>query len=77
MTGARILGEVDPKQRVALESVRLLGEADAATLQKRFADENVGVTAWNNRLAALSAKGILVATQRGRAKSYRLVLEGL
>lgn len=73
-----VLGELEPKQRLTLDLLREAGEADAATLQSLDrSEEQVGHTAWNNRLAALAAKGIVVETQHGRAKRYRPILSGL
>lgn len=73
-----VLGELDDKQQRTLDLLRDLGEADASTLQKMgHPDEGVGQTAWNNRLAALSAKGLVIEQQHGRSKRYRPVLQGL
>ncbi|HEY6644517.1 hypothetical protein [Povalibacter sp.] len=71
-----LLGQLDGKQLIALDAVLEAGEADAPTLAERN-DEGVGATAWNNRLVALADKGILIATNAGRTKLYRPVLEGL
>lgn len=73
-----VLGELDDKQQRTLDLLRDLGEADASTLQKiGHPDEGVGQTAWNNRLAALSAKGLVIEQQHGRTKRYQPVLQGL
>lgn len=73
-----ILGELEPKQRHAFDLVRAAGEADVATLQALDrSGEQVGHTAWNNRLAALAAKGVLIESQHGRTKRYRPVLPGV
>ena len=74
----RVLGYLEPKQRVTFELVRELGEADAGELMRRSKDrDEVGQTAWNNRLASLSKLGLLMEMSRGRAKRYRpLPLEG-
>jgi hypothetical protein len=67
---------LDEKQRVTLEAVVDAKEADAGTLQHRFRkSDEIGITGWNNRLAALVAKGLLIETQKGRGKLYRPVLE--
>ena len=64
--------------RVPFDLVREVGEADVATLQSLDrSGEAVGHTAWNNRLAALAAKGVLIESQQGRTKRYRLVLPGV
>jgi len=69
----RLLGRLEEKQKVALRAVIDAGEADARTLAKKYQDAEP--TAWNNRLASLVAKGILVELRTGRAKSYKPVLE--
>ena len=71
-----ITGKIDGKQGVALRGVLNLGEVDAPSL-RTFTGENVAPTAWNNRLGALVAKGILIEIGSGRNKRYRPVLEGL
>jgi hypothetical protein len=72
----QLVGQIDGKQLETLQVVQEMGEVDAPELVKRFGDE-IGSTAWNNRLSALSAKGILIATSSGRNKRYRPVLGGL
>ena len=68
----RLVGELEPKQRVAFDMVQRLGEADAGELMAQSGDtENVGQTAWNNRLASLSRLGVLMELSEGRAKRYR------
>ena len=74
----QLLGHLDEKQRQTLDAVVELGQADASTLASRYQDkEKVGPTAWNNRLAALASKGLVIERQRGRAKFYRPVMEGM
>ena len=73
---AQVLGKVDGKLGIALAAVIELGEVDATGL-RAHSTENVARTAWNNRLSALVAKGILIETGSGRNKFYRPVLEGL
>jgi hypothetical protein len=53
------------------------GHSTAGALAGRFAEQNVVVTAWNNRLAALSHKGLLVERALGRTKAYEVVMKGL
>jgi hypothetical protein len=69
-----LVGRLDEKQADTLEWVRKLKEADTAALV-RYADSNVKATAWNNRLAALVEKGLIMESTRGRAKSFRLSVE--
>ena len=74
----RVLGNLEPKQRIAFDLVSQFGEADAGELMRSSKNsEDVGQTAWNNRLASLSKLGLLMELSQGRAKRYRpLPLEG-
>lgn len=74
-----LLGQLEDAQRTALRAVLELGAADANTLTTRQSADavQIGPTGWNNRLAALAAKGILRETRRGRTKTYRPTVEGL
>jgi hypothetical protein len=75
---AEVIGQLDGKQLATLRAALNTSETDASALAERFAGaENIGTTAWNNRLAALAAKGLLIETSAGRAKRYRPVLENL
>ena len=68
----RLLGDLEPKQRVTFDLVRKLGETDAGELMRSSKeDDDVGQTAWNNRLASLSRLGLLMEISHGRAKRYR------
>lgn len=72
----RLLGRLESKQRLAFEAVRSRSEATAAQLAEESGeDEKVGVTAWNNRLAGLVAKRLLVEVRSGRSKKFSVVLE--
>ena len=76
VSDARVFGILDEKQQVTLKAVVDTKEADAGTLRRRFRkSDGIGITAWNNRLTALVAKGLLIETQKGRGKLYRPVLE--
>lgn len=71
-----IIGTLEEKQRLTLEAVISAGEADAATLEEQYRDrEQIKATGWNNRLAALVSKGILMESRKGRGKTYRPILE--
>lgn len=75
-TNPIILGILDHKQSLTLTAVIALKETDVATLARD--DDSVKTTAWNNRLVALSDKGLVIETTSGsRNKRYRPVLEGL
>ena len=75
VTGPHLIGELDPAQRVTFDAVREGGAVSAPELAQRYADASIGSTAWNNRLAALASKGLLVERRLGRTKSFSSVLE--
>ena len=76
---ARVIGRLEIPQQETLNAVQILGVADATSLHRQQgAEPKVKTpTAWNNRLAVLVAKGLLIEVSRGRAKSYRCVLPEL
>ncbi len=74
LVDVRVLGRLEPMQAITLEAVRAQGIADVATLAKQSVD-SVKPTAWNNRLAALREKGLVVESREGKAKKYRSTLE--
>jgi hypothetical protein len=55
--------------------VTRIGAASAPELANRFTDNNIGPTAWNNRLSGLAAKGLLVERRQGKSKSFSPLLE--
>lgn len=73
---SRIIGRLNEKQQLTLDAVLEAREADAATLESKYRDsEHIQTTGWNNRLASLVAKGVLMEIKKGRGKVYRPVLE--
>lgn len=70
---AMILGDLDPKQNLTFHLVIEHGETDASSLMREYGESEgmTHTTAWNNRLAALSARGLIVEQNYGRAKRYR------
>lgn len=73
---AQVVGPLEEKQMLTLQAVLKEREADAASLlEKHKESEEIGITGWNNRLAALAAKGLLVEFKKGRGKLYRPVVE--
>lgn len=76
VTDAKILGRLDERQAETLRAVVGAGEANARKLAEQSGD-HVGVTAWNNRLAALASKGILTERRSGRLKFYAPVFKEL
>ena len=78
VTEVGLIGDLDPKQRMTFDIVREHGETDAGELMRTYG-ESEGLkhtTAWNNRLAALAARGLLMEVSQGRAKRYRPLFEG-
>lgn len=72
----RIVGSLDDKQRRTLDAVAREGEVDAQTLEKNYKRiEAIGATGWNNRLANLAEKALLIESKRGRGKEYRFAME--
>ncbi|SRR5579883_3229552 len=72
----RLVGALDPKQKITFDLVKQRGETDAAELMREH-NGTEGVkhqTAWNNRLAALADLGLIVELSQGRAKRYRPLL---
>jgi len=73
----RLLGKLDPKQRLTFDLVQRRHETDAAeTMREHGENEGVKQTAWNNRLSALAILGLVVELSEGRAKRYRPLLAG-
>jgi hypothetical protein len=75
VTKAELVGVLDQKLLDTLELVRSKGETSAVELHSDSADSAIGATAWNNRLAALASKSLIVELPQGRSKKYRPVLE--
>ena len=72
---ARLIGDLDPAQRVTFDAVLESGTISAPELALQFADAGIGPTAWNNRLSALASKGLLVERRLGKSKSFSSLLE--
>lgn len=60
-------------QQEALKLAEELPEATAPLMAQQSARE-LGATAWNNRLSALAAKGLVIEQRRGKTKVFRPVL---
>lgn len=74
----RLLGDLDPKQRVTFDLVKQRGETSAAELHEhRKKSDRVEQTAWNNRLASLAGLGLIVELSQGRSKRYKPLLSGI
>lgn len=73
---AKIIGTLEDKQKVTLDTVLKEREVNAVDLERDYwKEEKIKATGWNNRLSALVAKGILLEVKRGRQKFYRPILE--
>ena len=69
-----IVGILEEKQKLTLNAVISLKTANAARLKELFQGEQIGITGWNNRLAALVEKGLLIETRSGKVKLYEPLL---
>lgn len=67
----KILGQLDPVQKKTFDLVARLRSTSAPELAAGSPDEKIGTTAWNNRLSALVAKGLLIEERRGKLKVYK------
>lgn len=76
LSDGRVVGHLEDKQAVALRILAELGEADAKNV-KQHSGEGTTTTAWNNRLATLARKGILVERSEGRTKYYKPIIRDL
>ena len=68
------IGRLEKVQKRTFELVVEKGEIGAVEAQSLFPEETATITAWNNRLAALAERGLVVELSRGRLKFYRPVL---
>ena len=76
-TDPHILGELDAGQ---MSTIQLIGQhhpISAPELAKLRPDDKIGTTAWNNRLATLSAKGMLKEVRHGKTKLFSPVMEAI
>jgi hypothetical protein len=72
----KLIGSLDQKLKETFDLVLRKGETNAVELhsESNQADQ-VGPTAWNNRLNLLSAKSLLIEIPQGRTKKFRPLLE--
>jgi len=69
----RILGHLDPQLFRALECLQTVGNgAVAETLWKRFPEDRIGMTAWNNRLSELYQRHMVSRVKDGKFWRYSL-----
>ena len=72
-SNVQLVGKLEEKHLLTFELVRELGSADTATIASNAIEKEVKPTAWNNRLAGLVQKGLLMEFQVGRTKRFSLV----
>jgi hypothetical protein len=76
ISNAQLIGTLEPKLLETFDLIRRKGETSAVELHSESNDsEGIGPTAWNNRLAALTSKSLIMEIPQGRTKKYRPVLE--
>jgi hypothetical protein len=71
---ARIVGHLDAKEAETLRFLTALGTASAPQLAVEHKGLGLGATAWNNRLAALSKRSLLIESKSGKTKMFTPVL---
>jgi sugar-specific transcriptional regulator TrmB len=72
----QLCGKLEDRLQETLSLVSRKRETTAAQLHEESREvDAVGATAWNNRLASLAAKSLVVEILQGRTKRYRPVLE--
>jgi hypothetical protein len=73
---AQLVGNLEPKLQETFDLIRRKGETSAVELHSESNEaDGIGPTAWNNRLAALTSKSLIIEIPQGRTKKYRPVLE--
>lgn len=73
VSNIQLIGHLDEKQRHTYELVRDYGQVTVAELVKRAnVIDRVVPTAWNNRLAALVTRGVIMESHQGRGKIFTL-----
>jgi uncharacterized membrane protein len=77
-SNAQLVGTLEEKQIITLSAVVERGSADANELHRSAKQsEPISITGWNNRLASLAGKGVLMEFKQGKSKVYKPVLEGI
>jgi len=70
VTEAELLGHLDPSLTKTLQAATQRGTVTAPELHKAFPDQQITVTAWNNRLNDLHGLRLLRRSQAGRVWKY-------
>lgn len=76
-TDPHILGELDTGQLSTIQLIAQHYPISAPELAKLRPDDKIGTTAWNNRLATLSGKGMLKEVRHGKTKLFSPVMEAV
>lgn len=71
----QLLGALDPILVDTLRAVQAGGEVTGAGLWRQNQDQQIGATAWSNRLKDLHTKRLVRRVSRGREQVYSAVLE--
>lgn len=73
----RLIGKLDPKQKLVFDFITKNRIADANTLKQKLGDseKNKTTNVWNNRLAGLVARGVVREFSIGRTKFYKAILD--
>lgn len=71
----QVLGDLDPILVNTLRAVQKHREVTGASLKRLIPGENIGATAWSNRLKDLHTNRLVRRTTRGREQLYTPVLE--
>lgn len=74
ISNSRVLGSLEAAERETFDLIRRHGRQSAPDLAVRRSDLRLATTAWNNRLASLSAKGLVMELPDGKRKNFDLVL---
>lgn len=72
-----VLGVLEAKQREILDLIADKESVNAPDLARQFSEEQVGPTAWNNRLSGLAKKSLLISRQSGRSTFFSPVIKGM
>lgn len=75
ITNPHMLGMLDSAHSKTLNYIAEHHPISAPDLAKIYPNEGIGPTAWNNRLAMLSAKGLVMELKDGKTKNFKPVLE--
>lgn len=73
----RLVGSLDPVLMNCFEALLARGRATAPELASELPGEEVGPTAWNNRLSSLVDHGLALSASTGRRRFYSTFTEYL